>query len=328
VAVAAVLALMVFPLAPRSAPELAFVRFIKLPGHGYLNILDYVSIDGRRLFVTSVTAGSVYKVELPAPNSSQSPAVSELVGKPSAHGVALDSRGIAFVTRSEADTVDAFDPTTMTRLASIPVQPDADAILYDPKANLLYVDNGDAKAATLIDPDKRAVVGTIALGGKPEFAVLDGNSGLIYQNLNDTNEIAAVDIAARSVVGRWPLARCQGPTGLAFDAANRRLIAVCNKNARLVVFAPDQHRIVATLPVVGGPDTVALDPSNHRIYVAGKSGKLTIIQQYGADNYRVLDNIRTHYGAHTLAIDPLTHRVYVAYASLLVGPRLAVFEAR
>ncbi|HEY1448295.1 MAG TPA: YncE family protein [Caulobacteraceae bacterium] len=325
VAILAVLALAVFPLAPRSAPELAFERFISLPGHGYLNVMDYVSIDGPRLFVTGESAGSVYKVDL---SDASKPAVSELTGKPSAHGVAIDSKGIAFVTRSEADTVDAFDPTTLTRLASMQVKPDADAILYDPAVNLIYVANGDPRSATLIDPDKRAVVGTIALGGKPEFPVLNGKTGLVYQNLNDTNEVALVDVAARSVVARWSLAPCQGPTGLVFDAANQRLIAVCNKNARLVVFALDQHRVVATLPVGGGPDAVALDPSNRRIYVAGKDGKLTIVQQYGADNYRVLDNIDTHYGAHTLAVDPATHKVYVAYASLLIGPRLAVFQAR
>lgn len=44
------------------------------------------------------------------------------------------------------------------------------------------------------------------------------------------------------------------------------------------------------------------------------------------NRYRPLDAIKLHYGAHTLAVDPINHRVYVAYASLIIAPRLAVFE--
>jgi DNA-binding beta-propeller fold protein YncE len=55
---------------------------------------------------------------------------------------------------------------------------------------------------------------------------------------------------------------------------------------------------------------------------------LSVIEQTSPDVYRVLGNVRLHYGAHTLAVDPQTGRIYVAYASLLIGPRLAVFEPR
>jgi DNA-binding beta-propeller fold protein YncE len=96
----------------------------------------------------------------------------------------------------------------------------------------------------------------------------------------------------------------------------------------LVVFDLDTHRVITSLKIGGGPDSVALDRTLRRIYCAGKAGKLTVIQQDGPDSYRVLDEIRTHYGAHTLAVDPVSHTVYVAYASLFVHPRIAVFSPR
>ena len=86
------------------------------------------------------------------------------------------------------------------------------------------------------------------------------------------------------------------------------------------------HRIVTSIKIDGGPDSAAFDPALHRIYSAGKSGKLTVIQQDGPDGYRVLAEIRTHYEAHTLAVDPVSHKVFVAYASLLARPRIAVFS--
>jgi DNA-binding beta-propeller fold protein YncE len=95
-----------------------------------------------------------------------------------------------------------------------------------------------------------------------------------------------------------------------------------------VVVDLETHRVITSLKIGGGPDSVAFDPTLHRIYSAGKSGKLTVIQQDGPDTYRVIDEIRTHYGAHTLAVAPVSHKVFVAYASLLAHPRIAVFSPK
>ena len=112
---------------------------------------------------------------------------------------------------------------------------------------------------------------------------------------------------------------------MAIDSAQQRIFAVCSGNARLVVFDLETHRVITSLKIGGGPDSVAFDQTLHRIYSAGKAGKLTVIQQDGPNAYRVLDEISTHYGAHTLAVDPVSHKVFVAYASILAHPRIAVF---
>ncbi len=113
---------------------------------------------------------------------------------------------------------------------------------------------------------------------------------------------------------------------MAIDSEQRRLFAVCSRNATLVVFDLESHQVITSLKIGGGPDSVAFDGSLHRIYCSGKAGRLTIIQQDSPNAYRVLDEIRTHYGAHTLVLDPVSHRVFVAYASLFVHPRISVFS--
>ena len=113
---------------------------------------------------------------------------------------------------------------------------------------------------------------------------------------------------------------------MAIDSEQRRLFAVCSRNATLVVFDLESHRVITSLKIGGGPDSVAFDGTFHRIYCAGKAGRLTVIQQDGPNAYRVLDEIHTHYGAHTLAVDPLSHKVFVAYASLFAHPRISVFS--
>jgi hypothetical protein len=326
--VGVVLAYLVYPGRPSQSKFMTFDGFIELPGGGLLNVLDYLTLDGSTLFVTSESSGALFKVDLDL-NQPSASSVSEMPGAGAAHGIALlPEANVAFITRSEESTVDVFDPRSLQQLQSIPVADDADAILYVPSVKLVYVANGDAKLATLINPVKRVTVGAIPLPGKPEFPALDQQTGLLYQNLEDINSLAAVDLGKQSVVGQWSLAPCEGPSGMAIDSEQRRLFTVCSGNAGLVVFDLETHRVITWLKIGGGPDSVAFDPTFHRIYSAGRAGKLTVIQQDGPNAYRVLDEIRAHYGAHTLAVDPVSHKIFVAYASLLAHPRIAVFSPK
>jgi DNA-binding beta-propeller fold protein YncE len=324
---AVVFAYLVYPGTPGKSKFMTFEGYIELPKGGLLNVLDYLTLSGNTLFVTSESSGALFKVDLNPAHPSVS-SVSVMPGSGATHGVALlmERHNVAFITRSEENTVDVFDPSSLQQLGRIPVAEDADAILYVPSAKLVYVANGDAKLATLIDPEKRVTVGTIQLPGKPEFPAFDSRTGLLYQNLEDINSLTAIDLGKRLVIGQWPLAPCKGPSGMAIDSSQRRLFAVCSGNAKLVVFDLEKHRVITSLKIGGGPDSVALDLPSHRIYAAGKAGQLTVIQQDGPDSYRVLDEIHTHYGAHTLAVDPVSHKVFMAYASLLAHPRIAVFS--
>jgi DNA-binding beta-propeller fold protein YncE len=320
------LASLIYPSAPGRSSSMRFDGFIVLPTRTSLSVLDYLTFNGRDLFVAGTSVGSLFKVRIDSDGRSAGN-ITELTGANGVHGVAIvRSKSIAFFTKSSDSTVGVLDPANLKLVGTIPVADDPDAILYAERANLIYVANGDAKVATLIDPDKRATAGVIQLGGKPEFPAIDPKDGLLYQNLEDTDSVVAIDLMTRSVVGRWPLKPCEGPSGMAIDSANRRLFSVCSGNAMLVVFDLERHRVITAVPIGGKPDSVAFDVQLRRIYTAGVGGKLTVIQQNNPDSYQVLENIATHYGAHTLALDPESHKVYVAYASLLAYPRIAVFS--
>ncbi len=317
---------LIYPGTPSAARSLKFEGYVPLPKEGALNILDYLTISGRDLFVTSVSSGSVHKVSLAEPPAAG--ALATFAGPPAAHGVVVDPvAGLAYVTRSEANTVDVFEPATMRLVKRIPVAADPDGIFYDPANKLIDADSGDSKRATIIDPATQSVVATIPLGGDPEFAAFDGVTKLLYQNLKDTNLVAAVDLAKQATIGRWTLEGCAGPSGMAIDTPARRLFVVCSGNAELVIFSLDTHQVIGSLPIGGGPDSVAYDPVLRRLYTTGLTGVL-VGDPAGSrpTAYRQLDRIRLHFGAHTLVVDPVTHTVYVGYASLLLPARLAVFS--
>ena len=329
VAAAAVAGYLIYPGTPSSASSLIFQGYVPLPSESTLSVLDYLTVNDDVLFVTSESTGDVYRMRLRKGSLPTVSDLTKLAGEPATHGVVIDpSSHLAFVTRSEANTVDIFDPVKMAVIKRIPVADDPDALFYDEFDKLVYVASGDSHLATLIDPATQATIATIPLGGAPEYAAFDTSTKLLYQNLHDTSTVVAVDIAKRAVVQGWPLQGCQAPTGMAIDEVHRRLFIACNANSMLAVFDLNENRVVATVPIGKGPDSVAFDPELHRIYTTGKSGVLAVIQQDEPNKYKVLDTIHLHYGAHTLTVDPATHALYVAYAGLLVNPSVAVFVPR
>ena len=319
--------LLIYPGTPGEAKSLAFKGYVLLPKGALLTVLDYMNVADTRLFVTDVSTGSVYKIALRNQSLPSDQDVSVFALEPAAHGVVVDPlTGLAYVSRSKANTVDIFDPASMKLIIRIPVADDPDGIFYDPFHKLVYVASGDAKVGTVIEPATRSAIATIPLGGKPEFAVFDPQTNLIYQNIQDTNSVVAVDLEKKTVGQHWPLEECRGPSGIAIDETNRRLFIVCSGNSVLVIFDINKQREIQTFPIGGGPDSVAFDAGLRRIYTTGRSGVLVVFQQDSPDGYHMIDTVKLHYGAHTLAVDSATHFVYVGYASLGVRPRVAVFQ--
>src|SRR5258708_23069951 len=211
--------MVIFAGRPANTHSLRFDGYIVLPkvkNAGALTVLDYVTVFGDDLFVTSVSTGAVYKVGLHTRAMPDTADVSVFGLEPAAHGVVVDPTSLlAFVTRSGANTVDVFDPKNMQLVKRIPVAADPDGIFYDPSNKLVYVASSDAMLATLIDPASQNSIGTISLGGKPEFAAFDPETKLIYQNLADTNTVVAVDLTNRLFVHRLPLEAFDLPPGMA-----------------------------------------------------------------------------------------------------------------
>jgi DNA-binding beta-propeller fold protein YncE len=308
-----VLAVIVFNIYLSSRPAPRFVRpvgTIKVPAPFHMGraFIDYMTIDGQRLYAGYASHGLVSVID----TASEQPA-GTVTGMGRVHGVAIVAeRNLGFASDSGDDTVGVFDLSTLKLLQKISAGLDTDAIIYDRKLNLVYAGNHDGKTATLIDANTRKAVANLQLGGEPEYPQADPATGIIYQNLEDTSELVVIDPQKQSVTQRYKLGPCEGPTGLALDAANHRLFSAC-RSKHLVVLNSDTGEIVAKLPIGAGVDGVDYDPVLRRIYTANGIGNMTVIQQDSADQYRVLENAPTHFGGHSLVIDPATHRIYVAY---------------
>jgi YVTN family beta-propeller protein len=308
-----VLAIFALNIYLSTRPAARFVRpagTIKVPAPFHIGraFIDYMAIEGQRLYAGYASAGLVGVIDT---TTGQPAGTVTGLGRP--HGVAIVAgRNLGFASDSGDNSVGVFELNAQRLVQKIPAGLDTDAIIYDQKLNLVYAANHDGKTATLIDAATQKVVANVQLGGEPEYPQADPATGVIYQNLEDTSELVVVDPQKQAVTQRYKLPPCEGPTGLALDAANHRLFSAC-RSKHLIVLNSDTGEIVAVLPIGAGVDGAGYDPVLRRVYTANAMGSMTVIQQDSADQYRALENAPTHFGGHSLVIDPVTHRIYVAY---------------
>ena len=215
------------------------------------------------------------------------------------HGVAFGA-DYGFTTNGRDNAVTMFSLKDLSVSSNIPTGKNPDAIVYDKPTNRVFVFNGGSNDATVIDASTGKVAGTVALGGKPEFGVSDGN-GKVFVNLEDKNSIAAVDAKNMTVLATWPIAPCDGPSGLAIDRKTSRLFAACEK--QMVAVDSKTGKVVATVPTGTGTDGMEFDPGLKYVFAPnGGDGTLTVIHEDSPDKYSIVENVKTEPRARTMAI--------------------------
>jgi len=276
---------------------------------------DYLTYDaaGKRLFISRGTRVMVVDTE-------KGSVIAEIPNTAGVHGIALaQDLGKGFTSNGRDNTVTVFDLKSLKETAKIKLEggENPDAIIYDPASKRVFTFNGRSKNATAIDAANGTVVGNIPLDGRPEFAAADGK-GTVFVNIEDKNELVAIDARKATVVNTWPMAGCEGPSGLAMDQKNRRLFAGCDKIMAIV--DADSGKMVATLPIGDGVDATGFDPSANLAFSSNGDGTLTVVHEESKDKFTVSQNAATQKGARTMALNTNNHEVYLVTAEFEEAP--------
>ena len=291
-----------------SAPAFEILDRISGPDGGW----DYATIDERthRLFLGRDPG--VLSLELA--NRQITPV---LVPGAGVHGAfPVGDSGIALSTNGDKNSVTLFETNTGKVVAELPVGNMPDAAAFEPKSSLMAVMNHRGGTVSLVDAQQRKVVGTVQVGGELEFAAAAGD-GRLFVNVANKHHVAVIDVPAKKVVARFPLAGCEDPSGLAYDAADQLVVSVCANGVTKFLQAADGKE-VASLQTGKGSDGVIFDATRKLIFVpAGRDGTLTVIGLSGGTP-TILQKVQTQKGARLGVVDPTTGRVYLPTAQL--GP--------
>jgi DNA-binding beta-propeller fold protein YncE len=269
---------------------------------------DYVSVEAAtgHVFVSRGTHVMVV-------NGADGKVLGDISNTPNVHGVGIATKaGHGFTTNGGDKTVLMFDLKTFAELKRIPVEEGGlDGITYDDADDLIILTNHSKPGTVMgINPVSGEIVGKAELEDNgPEGAVADGK-GHIFVNNENKSTMQVVDIKTWKATASWPLAPCDGPTGIAYDKATNRVFSGCNKNS--VVVDAGSGKIVATIPNGTRVDALGYDPAQKLIYVPnGGEGNVTVAHQDSADKYSVVATVDTFRGAKTICVDTKTHNVYL-----------------
>jgi len=279
---------------------------------------DYLTVDpdSHRIYISRGTHVMIV-------DETSGKVVGDIPDTKGVHGIAVAADlGKGFTSNGGAATVTVFDLKTLKPLSEIKTTGEnPDSIIYDPQTKRVFTFNGKSSNATAIDATTGKVVGTVTLAGKPEEPALDGK-GNVFINIEDKSSLQEFDAKTLAVKGTWPLAPCEGPSALAFDAGHRRLFAACDKV--MVVINADTGKVVASPPIGGDPDGNGFDPSTGLLFAACREGLISVLHEDSPDKYSAVANITTQFGTRTMTFDPKTHHLFTVTADFKpAGPPTA-----
>src|SRR5229473_8714934 len=164
--------------------------------------------------------------------------VGDIPDTPRTHGIVLaPTSGHGFTTNGGDSTITMFDLQTLAVIKKIPVATGGlDGIMFDDFSGWIILTNHSRPIGTMValDPKTGAIAGTVELeDNAPEGAASDGK-GRIFVNNEGKNTMQVIDGKAMKVLASWPLAPCEGPTGIAYDRATNRIFAGCGKTSVVV----------------------------------------------------------------------------------------------
>jgi DNA-binding beta-propeller fold protein YncE len=246
--------------------------------------------------------------------------IGAITGMHGTHGIALDDAGkYGYITDgAPANAVVVFDRTTLASVATIPTGGQGpDGIVFEPVTKTVWAFEGRSKDAAVIDAATWKVVALVPLPGRPESPVADGK-GLVYDNLEDKSAIIRIDARTRAITANWPLTGCEGPSGLAIDAAGAHLFPVCDKQMAVVDTA--SGKTIANPTIGDGPDAAGFDAAHKLAFASCGEGVLSVVDA-SKPGYPTIETLPTERGARTMAYDAGADRIYTVTAEF--GPRPA-----
>jgi DNA-binding beta-propeller fold protein YncE len=273
-----------------------------VPGNGGF---DYVTMDdaARRVYFSHGTQVDVIDAD-------SGKVTGTIANTPGVHGVAIAAAfKHGFTSNGSENKVLMFDPATLQEIKRIDVGRGPDGIYYDAGTKRVFTNNHGTHDVTAIDADKGEVVGTVKVEGDGEQAVMA--DGVIYLNSEDKNEVVVFDPKTLAVTKRFPLGIAKTPTGLAYDAKNKRLFIATRDTPKMIVMDAASGKVITSFPTGTGADWAHFDPDAKLVFVSTSEGTLNVFHQTSADVYEDAGAVKTQPSAKTMAFDPKTKKIFL-----------------
>jgi hypothetical protein len=227
----AVAALALVGAASASSQSLVLAQTIDLPAvTGRIDHLD-IDLEGGRLFVAALAAGSLEVIELRTGKR-----IARIGSFSEPRGVAyLSARHRVVVASGGSGRVEAYERAPAA-LASVGGLDDADNVRFDARADRLFV--GYGRGLVVLDPQTLAIMQGIELPGHPEAFELEPSGRRIFVNVPSAGQTAVIHWRSGTLASTWPVAGAAGNFPMALDDSSNRLYIATRRPALLQATTP------------------------------------------------------------------------------------------
>jgi DNA-binding beta-propeller fold protein YncE len=313
--------------------SLRLVQTVALPG--ITGDFDHFAIDvkGKRLFLAGEDHKTVEVIDL-----EKNQRVRSLTWFGTPHSILyLPEKDLLYVTDGADGTIKILRGNDYQPVGSIKLVEGADSIGYDREGGHLFVVTGgkdvplDHSFLSKVDLTANKPISDIRLeSNHVEAMALEQGGPRLFINITDKNEVAVIDRRAMKVNARWKVGVADENSPIAFDESGKRLIIVCRKPPMLVVMNSENGSIITNQPAAARADDVVYDRKNHRIYVPGGEGYISVFSQQDADHYPLMAKVPSAPGAKTALLVPELNRLFVAVSpgETKAEAKVLIFEVR
>ncbi len=171
--------------------------------------------------------------------------------------------------------------------AHIPIGGGPSAVALSGDSRFAYVTQADANSLAIVDAHDQRVTAHLALGRRPSALIYDPISSfnLLFASESGDDTVAMIDADKRTVLARFHVGKQPAGLGLAVPGSGiasnlpseAELYVADSAGDTVTVISTLNRKVVATIPVPGGPLSVTVPATGGVAYVGTRSGTIVAI---------------------------------------------------
>ncbi len=184
---------------------------------------------------------------------------------------------------------------------------EVNGISADPKGHRVYA-AGPGNMLVAFDSTTWTKVGELPLAGPGDCVQFDSKHGVVYVDNDDGTNLWIVDSVTMKLTGTVTIH--EAPEYMEFDRTRDLIFQAIKSTSTVQVIDPETKQVKTEYKLgdLTSPHGLALDRKTRRLFVAGKNGKLAILD---ADSGKVLSEVDVVTGSDQIAYDAKLLRVYI-----------------
>lgn len=191
-------------------------------------------------------------------------------------------RGVVYVDNDDGTNLWVVDPTTMSVKGTVTIKEAPEYMEIDQRRNRIFQAIKSTNTVQVIDPESLKVIAEWPLGDltSPHGLAEDRAAGRIYV-AGKNGKLVTLDADSGKILATLDIVK--GSDQIAYDPKLERLYIPGESMIQVVQISGDTAAVAGSAPVAKDCHRVAIDTTNHDVWVAYTEGDKSYMQRYSVE---------------------------------------------